>query len=68
MSGTITEYDVLETMEHLGGSFVVQLARLYRLGDMENQAKLRSTFSNYFTQYRQLAEHEAARCAAAKKG
>jgi hypothetical protein len=44
-------YKTLDLMEKYGGSFVVQLAKLYRLADVINQAKLLATFENYFDDY-----------------
>lgn len=59
MQPKITEekmYDVLEAMETYGGSFVVQLAGLYRLGDPRNKMKLYLAFSNYFLDYEKVVD------------
>ena len=50
--------DVLEAMELYGGSFVVQLAYLYRLGDPQNKLKLLTTFSNYFLDYLKVVDQK----------
>lgn len=52
-----SEYDILEAMERFGGSFVKNLARLYRSGDLVNQGKLRAAFEDYFIQYDEMATH-----------
>lgn len=49
------EFNILETMTIYGGSFVKQLAMLYRLADATNQIKLEETFRNYFMQYDDMA-------------
>lgn len=50
-----TEYQILEAMERLGGSFVKQLAILYRHGDVANRQKLAQMFNAYFQEYDELA-------------
>jgi len=45
--------EILERMETYGGSFVKQLALLYRLADPINKRKLLNCFREYFEQYRQ---------------
>jgi len=52
---------ILETMERYGGSFVQQLARLFRLGDERNRQRLAETFSDYFQQYDKMTDHIKAR-------
>lgn len=47
---------VIEAMEQYGGSFVKQLATLYRLGDRFNRAKIRETWSNYWAEYEKMAK------------
>jgi hypothetical protein len=49
-------FDVLDAMDRFGGSFVKQLAVLYRLADSINQKKLEDTFSNYFEEYTKMSE------------
>lgn len=41
----------LENMDKYGGSFVKQLAILYRYADHGNKAKLEATFREYFEKY-----------------
>jgi len=43
--------EVLVNMEKYGGSFVKQLAKLYRLADPVNKAKLENCFKDYFDEY-----------------
>ena len=45
------EFETLENMDKYAGSFVKELAQLYRLGDRQNQQKLLDTFWNYFSEY-----------------
>ena len=42
----------LKEMDTYGGSFVKQLAVLYRMGDPINKKKLENTFKEYFEQYK----------------
>jgi len=51
-------WDILEAMDKYGGSFVKQLAKLYRLADPQNQKRLESTFQEYFAKYDEVAYHE----------
>lgn len=46
---------VIEAMEMYGGSFVVALAYCFRKADSRNYEKLKNTFSEYFNQYRIIA-------------
>jgi hypothetical protein len=46
---------VIETMERYGGAFVQTLARLYRVADPLNRARVRHAFGDYFEEYRALA-------------
>jgi hypothetical protein len=50
-----TEWEILEAMEMYGGSFVQQLARLYRAADADNRQTLAASFAKYFTKYDDLA-------------
>jgi len=50
-----SEWDILEAMTTFGGSFVKQLAVLYRAADAHNRRLLESTFRTYFAQYDELA-------------
>jgi hypothetical protein len=45
---------VLEAMQTYGGSFVMCLAKLYRLADPENRRILEASFSHYFLQYDEM--------------
>lgn len=49
------EWEILEAMTSLGGSFVKQLATLYRLADNDNQKRLVAAFHDYFIQYDEMA-------------
>lgn len=46
--------ETLNKMERFGGSFVKQLATLYRLADMENKAKLENCFEEIFERYEKM--------------
>jgi len=48
----------LRKMELYGGSFVVQLAHLYRLADFKNKQKLENCFREYFEEYRNFPSQE----------
>ena len=52
--------EVLVAMEKYGGSFVKQLARLYRLADAVNKAKLENCFKNYFDEYKKRVVRKTA--------
>jgi len=41
-------------MQTYGGSFVMCLAKLYRLADPENRRILEASFSHYFLQYDEM--------------
>lgn len=47
------EFETLDNMDKFGGSFVKQLAVLYRLADLNNKSKLIDTFINYFNEYKE---------------
>lgn len=47
------EFETLERMDQYGGSFVKQLALLYRLADRFNKFKLTTVFFDYFMEYRE---------------
>ncbi len=53
----ISEKDckIIDAMEKYGGSFVKQLAVLFRLADHINFEKLKNTFSEYWDQYEKMA-------------
>ena len=54
------EYWITEAMLRMGGSFVKKLGELYRLGDANNQQKLKEAFPEYWNTY---TEHAMAhRC------
>lgn len=53
-----TDYAINEAMILRGGSFVTQLARLWRLGDDDNRMRLKEAFPEYWAAYRkQLREN-----------
>lgn len=45
------EWDILETMNKYGGSFIQQLARCYAAADLNNQVKLQTAFKDEFLKY-----------------
>lgn len=47
---------VIECMERYGGSFVVALAQAARRADADNLAKIKSTWSDYWKQYTEMAD------------
>lgn len=47
--------ETLDTMQRNGGSFVKQLAVLYRHADAANARLLEETFADYFTEYAKIA-------------
>lgn len=55
------EHEILECMERFGGSFVVQLSRLYRLADLVNKRILADAFHHYFEQYDEMAAAQIRR-------
>jgi pyruvate/2-oxoacid:ferredoxin oxidoreductase beta subunit len=46
---------VIEAMETYGGSFVKALAECLRRADVNNYQKLKNTFTDYFNEYRLMA-------------
>ncbi len=50
------DFKVVEAMEKYGGGFVKSLAQCFFHADMNNFAKLKETFSEYWEQYRQMAD------------
>jgi hypothetical protein len=52
------DIQVLEAMTTYGGGFIKKLAELASVADSENLAKLKHAFSNYWDEYRTIAEHE----------
>jgi len=52
---------ILEAMEIYGGSFVKQLALLYRLADDNNRKRIERCFKDVFIRYREIAD-ERRRC------
>ena len=52
----ITDYDIVLTMMHMGGSFAKHLAEAWYCGDTANQARLKSAFPELWEEYRGLAE------------
>lgn len=55
-------YQILETMEQMGGSFIKQLAKLYRLADPQNQMLLEIVFDKYFNEYDDMTSLGKKRC------
>ena len=51
-----TEYEVTNAMKLYGGSFIEQLTRLYDCADNTNRQRIREAFSDYWTEYEELAE------------
>ena len=50
--------EILDAMDRFGGSFVQQLAVLYRHGDEVNRRKLEVAFHDEFVEYDEMAvEH-----------
>jgi len=54
-----SKWDIVEAMTIYGGSFVKQLAVLYRTADQDNRRLLEKTFRTYFAQYDELAYRRA---------
>ena len=50
------EYETVEMMETYGGGFVKCLAECFRHADTTNFHKLKTTFSEYWNEYEQLAK------------
>jgi hypothetical protein len=53
-----SDWDILEAMTKYGGSFVKQLAILYRLADPNNKKKLENTFGDFFRKYDDIADKD----------
>lgn len=49
---------VVQAMETYGGSFVKALAKCLHHADVINYEKLRTTFPDYFNQYRLMANKD----------
>lgn len=49
-----------EAMIQKGGSFVRDLGRLYRKADSDNQARIRSTWPEYWKKYSELGPYVKA--------
>ena len=52
------EYKTIENMEKYGGSFVKVLALCFRHADPVNFKKLKTTFSEYWEQYKNFNKKE----------
>jgi len=52
------ERRVVAAMKKYGGSFVVALAEAFERADMQNFAKLRATFPEYWGQYEKMAGYD----------
>ncbi len=48
------DYKIVKTMEKYGGSFVRALAVCFQRADPINFQKLKSTFSNYWEEYKKF--------------
>jgi hypothetical protein len=55
----MTDDAIVDAMIRYGGSFVAALGRLWYLADPQNQARLKATFGDYWTKYRELAQLHA---------
>jgi hypothetical protein len=53
-----SDWDIMEAMTKYGGSFVKQLAVLYRLADPNNKHKLEIIFNDFFHKYDELADKD----------
>jgi hypothetical protein len=51
-------YEVAKVMEKYGGSFVQNLAKMIQSADINNIRKCKSTWSDYWNEYKQVAEKE----------
>lgn len=56
---TTTDYDTTDAMLRFGGSFVKQLATLYRLADDDNQQRIKTAWPEYWAKYADLADLNA---------
>ena len=57
-----TEDAILDAMTTFGGGFVQQLARLYRVADPINRARIRATWGGLLgEQYRELSRRREGR-------
>jgi hypothetical protein len=52
----VDDEDVAEAMRKCGGSFVHILGELWAAGDPANRALIKTTWAEYWTKYRALAE------------
>lgn len=52
------DLQVIEAMEKYGGSFVVALAKAFRVADQHNTIKLKHAFPEYWNEYAEMSEHE----------
>lgn len=53
---TDQDLKIIEAMETYGGSFVKALAECFRRADHQNFIKLKTTFSEYWQQYTEMAK------------
>jgi len=49
-------YEVAQAMEKYGGSFVKQLSKMIQTADIYNIRKCKSTWSEYWNEYKDVAE------------
>jgi hypothetical protein len=54
-----TDYEIVQTMEQRGGSFVRALAAACHCADPVNFAKIKATWPDYFEEYAEM--HEQAK-------
>jgi len=54
----MTDAEIVAAMERYGGSFAVDLAKLYARADPENRARIRSTWSDLFNKYAEFVALE----------
>lgn len=52
------DYPMWEAMQKYGGSFIKTLSDLLQKADGNNYRKLEQAFSEYFEEYRRMAEKE----------
>ena len=60
----ISDFDVLATMQALGGSFAQALAQAFYHADAENDRRLKAAFPELWAEYAELARLRAEREAA----
>jgi hypothetical protein len=56
----VTDYEIASAMILYGGTFAVQLGRLWSVADLDNRARVTAAFADEWTTYRELAILKAA--------